>query len=156
MVVTVRKSNARFAVTFELCHSLCAHMWKTHLKIQFAIPFEKSLRYSSILYCLCYRCEWCKWFVEKGCTVSVLLYDFHPAENKMGDKIWTQGHHMCVTVLLVCPGWPPDVSVCWAHGLIVGAMCSHVDCLSPPILLLNHCFSGSSCVSLVTLVCLPI
>ncbi len=62
-----------------------------------------------------------------------------------------------VTVLLVCPGWPPDVSVCWAHGLLfVGAMCSHVDCLSPPILLLNHCFSGSSCVSLVTLVCLPI
>ncbi len=38
--------------------------------------------------------------------------------------------------------------------LVVGAMCSHVDCLSPPILLLNHCFSGSSCVSLVTLVCL--
>ncbi len=62
-----------------------------------------------------------------------------------------------VTVLLVCPGWPPDVSVCRAHGLLfVGAMCSHVDCLSPPILLLNHCFSGSSCVSLVTLVCLPI
>ncbi len=62
-----------------------------------------------------------------------------------------------VTVLLVCPGWPPDVSVCWAHGLLfVGAMCSHVDCLSPPILLRNHCFSGSSCVCLVTLVCLPI
>ncbi len=62
-----------------------------------------------------------------------------------------------VTVLLVCSGWPPDVSVCRAHGLLfVGAMCSHVDCLSPPILLLNHCFSGSSCVSLVTLVCLPI
>ncbi len=62
-----------------------------------------------------------------------------------------------VTVLLVCPGWPPDVSVFWAHGLLfIGAMCSHVDCLSPPILLLNHCFSGSSCVSLVTLVCLPI
>ncbi len=64
------------------------------------------------------------------------------------------------TVLLVCPGWPPDVSVCWAHWahglLFVGAMCSHVYCLSPPILLLNHCFSGSSCVSLVTLVCLPI
>ncbi len=39
---------------------------------------------------------------------------------------------------------------------LFGAMCSHVDCLSPPILLLNHCFSGSSCVSLVTLVCLPI
>ncbi len=36
---------------------------------------------------------------------------------------------------------------------LFGAMCSHVDCLSPPILLRNHCFSGSSCVSLV---CLPI
>ncbi len=45
----------------------------------------------------------------------------------------------------MCPGWPPDVSVCRARGLLfVGAMCSHVDCLSPPILLLNHCFSGSS------------
>ncbi len=44
-----------------------------------------------------------------------------------------------------------QMSLCWAHGLLfVGAMCSHVDCLSPPILLLNHCFSGSSCVSLVT------
>ncbi len=51
-----------------------------------------------------------------------------------------------------------QMSLCWAHGLLfVGAMCSHVDCLSPPILLLNHCFSGSSCVSLVTLVCrLPV
>ncbi len=40
-------------------------------------------------------------------------------------------------VLLVCPGWPPDVSVCWAHGLlfVVGAMCSPVYCLPPPILL---------------------
>ncbi len=37
-----------------------------------------------------------------------------------------------------------QMSLCWAHGLLfVGAMCSHVDCLSPPILLLNHCFSGS-------------
>ncbi len=64
----------------------------------------------------------------------------------------------CVTVLLVCPGWPPDVSVCWTHGLlfVVGAMCSHVYCLSHPLLLTNHCFSGSTCVSLVTLVCLPI
>ncbi len=63
-----------------------------------------------------------------------------------------------VTVLLVCPGWPPDVSVCWAHGLlfVVGAMCSHVYCLSPPILLPHHCFSCSTCVPLVTLICLPI
>ncbi len=45
-----------------------------------------------------------------------------------------------------------QMSLCWAHGLLfVGAMCSHVDCLSPPILLLNHCFSGSSCVC----VCYP-
>ncbi len=72
-------------------------------------------------------------------------------------RSWTTKLQLFVTVLLVCPGWPPDVSVCRAHGLLfVGAMCSHVDCLSPPILLLNHCFSGSSCVSLVTLVCLPI
>ncbi len=40
-----------------------------------------------------------------------------------------------------------QMSLCWAHGLLfVGAMCSHVDCLFPPILLLNHCFSGSSCL----------
>ncbi len=42
------KDNARFAIAFGLCHNLCAHMWKTQLKIQFAIPFEKSPDYSSI------------------------------------------------------------------------------------------------------------
>ncbi len=29
-----------------------------------------------------------------------------------------QNNLIIVTVLLVCPGWPPDVSVCWAHGLL--------------------------------------
>ncbi len=50
-----------------------------------------------------------------------------------------------------------QMSLCVEHMAccLFGAMCSHVDCLSPLILLLNHCFSGSSCVSLVTLVCLP-
>ncbi len=73
------------------------------------------------------------------------------AQNKV-ENILYSFCTVIVTVLLVCPGWPPDVSVCRAHGLLfVGAMCSHVDCLSPPILLLNHCFSGSSCVSLVSL-----
>ncbi len=66
--------------------------------------------------------------------------------------------HLGVTVLLVCLGWPPDVFVCWAHGLlfVVCAMCSSVYCLSPPILLPHHCSSGSTSVPLVTLVCLPI
>ncbi len=41
--------NARYAIAFGLCHNWCAHMWKTQLKIQFAIPFEKSPD-SSILY----------------------------------------------------------------------------------------------------------
>ncbi len=31
------------------------------------------------------------------------------------------------------PGWPPDVSVLSTWLVFVGAMCSHVDCLSPPI-----------------------
>ncbi len=62
---------------------------------------------------------------------------------------------------VVCLRWPPEVtvSVCWAHGLlfVVGVMCSPVYCLSPPFLLHPHCFSYSTCVSLVTLlVCLPI
>ncbi len=63
---------------------------------------------------------------------------------------------LIVTVLLVCPDRPPDVSMCWAHVLlfVVGAMCSPAYCLSPPALLSNHCFSCSTCVSLVTLVCL--
>ncbi len=41
------------------------------------------------------------------------------------------------------------MSLCWTHGLlfVVGAMCSPVYCLSPPILLTNHCFSCSTCVS---------
>ncbi len=65
---------------------------------------------------------------------------------------------LVVTVLLMCPDRPPEVYVCWAHGLlfVIGAMCSHVYCLSPPILLPNHFFSCSTCVSLVTFVCLPI
>ncbi len=37
--------------------------------------------------------------------------------------------------------------------LVVGAMCSSVYCLSPPILLPHYCFSGSTCVPLF---CLPI
>ncbi len=45
------------------------------------------------------------------------------------------------------------MSLCVEHMAccLFGAMCSHVDCLSPPILLLNHCSSGFSCVALVTL-----
>ncbi len=39
----------------------------------------------------------------------------------------------------MCLRWPPEVtvSVCWAHGLlfVVGAMCSPVYCLSPPIVM---------------------
>ncbi len=39
----------------------------------------------------------------------------------------------CVTVLLVCPDRPPDISVCWTHGLlfVVGATCLPVYYLSP-------------------------
>ncbi len=32
--------------------------------------------------------------------------------------VWNLYDSQPVTVLLVCPGWPPDVSVCWAHGLL--------------------------------------
>ncbi len=77
--------------------------------------------------------------------------------------------------------WPTSLldiflfSVCGASGIhsLKGGLCHGpagvprlaTRCLcvlstwlvvSPPILLLNHCFSGSSCVSLVTLVCLTI
>ncbi len=51
----IRKSenangNARFAVAFGLRHNVCAHMWKTQLKIKLAIPFEENPEYSSIVY----------------------------------------------------------------------------------------------------------
>ncbi len=51
-----------------------------------------------------------------------------------------------------CPDRPPDVPVCWAHGLlcVVGAMGTPVYCLSSPILLPGYCFSCSTCVSLIT------
>ncbi len=51
-----------------------------------------------------------------------------------------------------------QMSLCVEHMAccLFGAMCSHVDCLPPPVLLTNHCFSGSTCVSLITLVCLHI
>ncbi len=102
-------------------------------------------------------------------THSICLYIYEWMMRLYSALLWIVVHPMRftimwgvspqpVTVLLVCPGWPPDVSVCLAHGLlfVVGAMCSHVYCLPPPFLLVNHCFSGSTCVSLVTLVCLPI
>ncbi len=40
--------HARFAIGFGLCHNLCVHIWKTQLKIQFAIILEKSLENPSI------------------------------------------------------------------------------------------------------------
>ncbi len=67
-------------------------------------------------------------------------------------------HNMFLSRSCWCAQAGHQMSLCVEHMAccLFGAMCSHVDCLSPPILLLNHCFSGSSCVSLVTLVCLPI
>ncbi len=46
------------------------------------------------------------------------------------------------------PAGPWQYTVCWAHGLlfVVGAMCSPVYWLPPPIFLTNHCFSCSTCV----------
>jgi len=41
---------------------------------------------------------------------------------------------------------------------VVCCQCHVLPCLlsTPPVLLTNYCFCGSTCVSLVTLVCLPI
>ncbi len=52
-----------------------------------------------------------------------------------------------------------QMSLCVEHMdllFVVGAMCSPDYCLPSPILLTTSCFSGSTGVSLVTLVCLPI
>ncbi len=38
------------------CHNLCAHMWKTQLKIQLAIPIEYSPENPSIDFCAEYEC----------------------------------------------------------------------------------------------------
>ncbi len=65
----------------------------------------------------------------------------------------------CHSYGLVCLRWQPEVTVSVSTWLVVFVLChvlSPVYCLSPPILLPNHCFSGSTCVSLVTLICLPI
>ncbi len=51
---------------------------------------------------------------------------------------------------VLCHGPAVCVLSTW---FVVGAMCSLVYCLPPPILLTNHCFSCTTCVSLV---CLPI
>ncbi len=96
--------------------------------------------------------------MNKAANQPKILWNFQYIETVKGTFFSIQVHLGFVMVLLVCPDRPPDVPVCWAHGLlfVVGAMCSPVYCLSPPILLPNHCFSCSTCVSLVTLVCLPI
>ncbi len=66
---------------------------------------------------------------------------------------------VCHSYRLVSLRWQPEVTVSVNTWLVVFVLChvlSPVYCLSPPILLPNYCFSGSTCVSLVTLVCLPI
>ncbi len=46
--------NANGNLQFHLdCHNLCVHIWKTQLKIQFAIPFENCPEYSSISFLVC-------------------------------------------------------------------------------------------------------
>ncbi len=61
------------------------------------------------------------------------------------------GGIVTVTGWWALDGHQGSLCLCWAHGLlfVVGAMCSTVYCLSPPILLPHHCFSSSTCVSLV-------
>ncbi len=61
------------------------------------------------------------------------------------------GGSVPVTGWWALDGHQGSLCLCWAHGLlfVVGAMCSTVYCLSPPILLPHHCFSSSTCVSLV-------
>ncbi len=93
----------------------------------------------------------------------------------IGFKVWRHTwplHHLhlqqqgschlggvCHSYRLVCLRWQPEVTVSVSTWLVVFVLCrvlSPVYCLSPPLLLPNYCFSGSTCVSLVTLVCLPI
>ncbi len=61
------------------------------------------------------------------------------------------GGSVTVTGWWALDGHQGSLCLCWAHELlfVVGAMCSTVYCLSPPILLPHHCFSSSTCVSLV-------
>ncbi len=95
------------------------------------------------------------------------LYNIFTSKNCKSNRVYcvsTLNVVRFITVLLQVSrscwcaqaGHQMSLSVEHMACCLFGAMCSHVDCLSPPILLLNHCFSGSSCVSLVTLVCLPI
>ncbi len=63
----------------------------------------------------------------------------------------------CHSYRLVCLRWSPEVTVfVLSTWLVVFVLChvlSSLYCLPPPVLLTNHCFSCSTCVSLV---CLPI
>ncbi len=62
------------------CHNLCAHMWKTHLKIQFAIPFEKSPEYSSIESFFFLLLYWCNTIINHKMTLN-LLYVLEQRQN---------------------------------------------------------------------------
>ncbi len=99
-----------------------------------------------------FACKWCMTFayfppdsdeMTFSLKISILWIEDFLAGSCHGPAGVPRLATRCLCVLST---W---LVVCWCHVL-------PCDCLSPPILLLNHCFSGSSCVSLVTLVCLPI
>ncbi len=77
-----------------------------------------------------------------------------PAIPPPGPPLFHLPSGFCHSLQLVCPRWPPEDTVfCVSTWVFV---CAPVYCLTPPILLPHYCFSGSTCVSFVTLVCLPI
>ncbi|KAI2667789.1 Melanoma-associated antigen D1 [Labeo rohita] len=59
----------------------------------------------------------------------------------------------CHSRRLVCPGWPPEDTVCvstWLVLCLFCAMCFSCLLFDPTHLLPHYCFSDSTCVSLIT------
>ncbi len=98
------------------------------------------------IYIYIYMCViWLRYTVISHCYVCDIVF----IQNFSGTNCHgpAGGPGMATRCLCVLSTW---------LFVFVGAMCSSVYCLSPPILLPHHRFSGSTCVPLITLVCLPI
>ncbi len=109
------------------CRVKCQILWQLSKSWFVRLRTEQNQR-SEIMYCWKKKTkrENVRGKNEKKKGFTKMFWGLSPGGTAHESQIFPN-----VTVLLVCPDRPPDVYVCW----LVGAMCSPVYCLSPPILL---------------------
>ncbi len=115
-------NNPDLWITQGLC--VCVRRWLLYTNISVTVPYNSYTVASPLKYlyfnfkCITGQTDGsCKVYIfpEEG-TAHVLMKNF--LFPLCFEKFKSDMDQVTVTVLLVCPGWPPDVSVCWAHGLL--------------------------------------